>query len=316
MSFKAYLQVFCCLFCSLIAYPQHADSSRKFVPDSNVLMHPALKPNISFVSYLQLLKGNFIRQSLAPFRAGKSDLFALGGFALATGGVMRYDRTINQQFLKFHNNSSALRKASPLVTKFGGRYALFTMAGIGSWSYLFKNQQLTNATLLATQSYLTSGIWVGAIKFISGRERPSYVNPQTHDSRGSWHGMFFQFKKTTAGIKPDGAQYSSFPSGHAAAAFSIATVYAEMYRNQRWVPLLAYTSASLIGLSRIMENRHWASDVLVSSALGYLCGKQVVRNFYMLQRLSSFSCRKQYKLTYNLNFVHNTIMPELICTFK
>ncbi len=316
MRFNISLSALSLVLCFSTGYTQLADTSVTRFRQAASDKRTTASPGITFTSYFQLLKGNFVKQALVPIQISKRDLFNFAGFAAATAGVMRLDKSINSFALKIHEDNSTLRTVSPMVTKFGGRYALFTMIGIGSWSYIFKNRKLKNTTLLATQSYLTSGIWVSAFKFVSGRERPSYIDPQTQMSRDVWHGMFFQFKKTSTGNKPDGAQFSSFPSGHAGAAFSIATVYAEMYKEKTWVPLLAYTSASLVGLSRITENKHWASDVLVSSALGYVCGRQIVRNFHKLERLNSITRKKKSLLTYNITFVNRTFVPELLYTFR
>jgi membrane-associated phospholipid phosphatase len=67
----------------------------------------------------------------------------------------------------------------------------------------------------------------------------------------------------------------SFPSGHASDAFSIASVFAEMYDN-RAVGISAYTIASLVGLQRLYADRHWASDVFAGAVLGTIVGKSVV----------------------------------------
>lgn len=315
MRLKNYFILTFFIICSSDCYSQAEDSTMSGLsPDSGG--SPLSNTNITLTSYFQLLKGNFIQQAFVPFQMSNRERLQFAGFAVGVAGVMTLDKPINRVALRLHEKSGAVKTVSPLVTKFGGRYALFTMIGIGSWSYVFKNQKLTNTTLLATQSYITSGIWVSVLKFVSGRERPSFYDPQSGQNRGLWHGMFFQFKKDASGNKPNGGQYSSFPSGHAAAAFSIATVYAEMYKDKPWVPVLSYTSASLIGLSRVTESRHWASDVLVSAALGYLCGKQVVRNFHRLERLSSITRRKKNVLSYNINFINGTVMPELVYRFR
>lgn len=298
------------------SYAQFENSSAGSTSATDSARLQSSDSRIAFTEYFKLLKDDFIRQASSPFQMSKQDLIKAGGFTLVTAGVMKLDKSINRTAQKLYEKNSTLRTVSPQVTKFGGRYALYTMVGIGSLGFIFKDHRLSNATLLATQSYLTSGIWVSAIKFITGRERPSYYDPQTNESNGAWHGPFFQFKKTANGTKPDGAQFSSFPSGHAAAAFSIATVYAEMYKDKPLVPVLAYTGASLIGLSRIIQTRHWTSDVLVSAVLGYLCGKQVVSNFHKLERLNAATHKKKNMLTYNINFINNTVMPELIYTFR
>lgn len=78
------------------------------------------------------------------------------------------------------------------------------------------------------------------------------------------------------------ADYQSFPSGHATTAFAAAAaVTAETGRwwpKSTWVvgPVM-YTGASLVGLSRMYHNRHWASDVVLGAAIGTFSGQKVVQ---------------------------------------
>jgi membrane-associated phospholipid phosphatase len=72
--------------------------------------------------------------------------------------------------------------------------------------------------------------------------------------------------------------YDSFPSGHTATAFSLATVVAMEYERTVWVPIVAYTVATGVGLSRVTLDKHWLSDVLVGGVIGHVIGRMVVRN--------------------------------------
>jgi membrane-associated phospholipid phosphatase len=72
---------------------------------------------------------------------------------------------------------------------------------------------------------------------------------------------------------------ASFPSEHALAAWSIATVIAHEYPG-RLTKLLAYSAASGISLSRVAARQHFPSDVVVGSALGYLIGRYVYREHH------------------------------------
>jgi undecaprenyl-diphosphatase len=65
--------------------------------------------------------------------------------------------------------------------------------------------------------------------------------------------------------------YPSFPSGHAATSFAVATLLALTYR-QRWVQELALISAGLIAYSRIYLGHHYPSDVLAGVVLGMSVG--------------------------------------------
>jgi membrane-associated phospholipid phosphatase len=54
----------------------------------------------------------------------------------------------------------------------------------------------------------------------------------------------------------------------------MAAVFAEAYPQP--IPLLAYTGATLISLSRIYQNEHFASDVFAGAALGFFIGKALI----------------------------------------
>lgn len=67
--------------------------------------------------------------------------------------------------------------------------------------------------------------------------------------------------------------HKSFPSAHTSNAFTTAAVFATVYKENKWVPPVAYGLATLVGLSRIYDNAHWSSDVLTGAAVGFLSAK-------------------------------------------
>jgi len=69
--------------------------------------------------------------------------------------------------------------------------------------------------------------------------------------------------------------FDAFPSGHTATAFSIATVFATQYKDIKAIPVICYSTATLVGISRLTEHEHWASDVFVGGIMGYLCGNKL-----------------------------------------
>ena len=84
--------------------------------------------------------------------------------------------------------------------------------------------------------------------------------------------------------RPDG-ECCAFPSGHAASAFAAASVLERHFGYRAsWPALLA---ATYVGASRLVENRHWVSDVVFGAALGEAVGWTVVgrhgRSGYALQ---------------------------------
>jgi membrane-associated phospholipid phosphatase len=74
----------------------------------------------------------------------------------------------------------------------------------------------------------------------------------------------------------------SFPSGHTSMAFTFASVVAEETsyrwpRAHRIIAPLAYAAATSVGLARMYNDKHWASDIALGAAVGTLSGKLVVR---------------------------------------
>ena len=112
--------------------------------------------------------------------------------------------------------------------------------------------------LLAGEAYADSAIVDIAMKVSTRRLRPSDIPPT-----GNFSDTFFRSRVSAVGIN------TSFPSGHAAGAFSIATVFAHRYRRHRWVPWVAYGAAGAISFSRVTTQAHFPSDVFLGAALGF-----------------------------------------------
>ena len=121
----------------------------------------------------------------------------------------------------------------------------------------FRHDSYASKTgLLAGEAYADGYIVSLAIKAITRRKRPSEVA-----AGAPFNDTFFNTRKSPFG--------SSFPSGHAIAAFSVATVVAHRYGHHRWVPWVAYGCATVISFSRVTTRAHFPSDVFFGAALGY-----------------------------------------------
>jgi PAP2 superfamily len=86
----------------------------------------------------------------------------------------------------------------------------------------------------------------------------------------------FPFKPGSQGAFWGGGR--SFPSGHAATSFAFTSAIAHRYPHHRWVKWGAYTFASGVALSRYPAKRHYLSDILVGSTLGYVTGTCVAEH--------------------------------------
>ena len=126
-----------------------------------------------------------------------------------------------------------------------------------SLSRFMDDNSLRKTALLSFESMLTTAVIVGSLKFVVGRARP-----WTGESSHSFHP--FSTK----------SRYISFPSGHASAAFAVATVIADQSENT-YIDILAYSLATLAAISRAHIDKHWSSDILVGSAIGYFVAKKI-----------------------------------------
>ncbi len=84
-------------------------------------------------------------------------------------------------------------------------------------------------------------------------------------------GSVFTFKKITNQYRPDSSSRSSFPSGHTANAFVGAEMIHQELKNTH--PVLSYAGylvASATGIYRMLNNRHWLSDVIAGAGFGML----------------------------------------------
>ena len=82
-------------------------------------------------------------------------------------------------------------------------------------------------------------------------------------------GLVNGVKYTARRPRPDGTSDNSFPSGHTATAFMIATMLHKEYGwRSPWISFGGYAVASFTGISRIINNRHWASDVVAGAVIG------------------------------------------------
>jgi membrane-associated phospholipid phosphatase len=152
------------------------------------------------------------------------------------------------------------RGASPYIRTFGdGGFLAGLTAALYVSGEIFDAPGLRKTALLGLESFLTTEVLVLALKIAVGRARP-YIGESSHS--------FHPFELRTG--------YTSFPSGDAAGAFSVATVIADR-TDSVFVDVLAYGLAGLVAVYRVHDQFHWPTDVLFGSILGFVVGKKVCR---------------------------------------
>ena len=257
-----------------------------------------------------ILLGNDLKQAFTkPFHMKQRDWWRFGKFAVLTGALMFADEPVQKYVTKTTDNHSALKNFGNNISTFGGLGEVAVLTGFGAYGYVFKKEKMVTTTLLATQAYLTASAVESVTKFVTGRTRPSF-----YDSGVEPEPRFLgpvSKSKNASGKK----LFSSFPSGHTTVVFAAATVFAKEYYNKPLIPIFSYAVATLVGVSRIIANAHWTTDVLAGAALGYLNGRLVVNNYH---RYAKIRAPKQDKNTFSfhLSYSHGLIMPGLIYKFR
>src|SRR5213596_781132 len=135
-----------------------------------------------------------------------------------------------------------------------GVAALIAGAG-GMWAmgHVSHNEHWSETGFLAGEAALNSLVAVESFKYTLRCERPY---------QGDGRGPFFQSSGT------------SFPSEHAAAAWSVAGVIAHEYPGT-FTKIMAYGLASLVSVSRVKAHQHFPSDVVVGSVIGNLVAQDI-----------------------------------------
>jgi membrane-associated phospholipid phosphatase len=170
-----------------------------------------------------------------------------------TAGLLAADAHDAHYFRQTTAFNGFNKAASSNITSIGMAVVPLTFYGVG---LLRKDTYAQKTAIFVGEAVIDSFVVYGVMNAVTRRDRPLDVAQS-----GIYSDTFFHSSKLLTG--------SSFPSGHTIAAFSIATVFANRYKNHRWVPWVAYGAACMIGFSRITLGEHFPSDVFLGAALGY-----------------------------------------------
>lgn len=180
----------------------------------------------------------------------------LAGIAGAWAITYVYDEEIYDFFQK--NRTETKDNISKYVVEPWGS-GLYSLPMLGIIYFTGrKNNHHRNVALTGVKAFVLSGGASYIFKYLFHRHRPSNNDPP---NAYLWEGPF-----------PFTTDYTSFPSGHTTTAFAIASVLAQGYKDKIWVGITSYSMATLVGLSRINDGKHWATDVIAGAALGTFVG--------------------------------------------
>jgi PAP2 superfamily len=214
-------------------------------------------------------------QAPADSSAGKPalfetrDLYWAAGFAVATVAVAPLDRQLAHtlQQPSFQANR-ILSKGSVGARLLGSPGAIVLGGAVYGAGRATGNRDMAAVGLHTAEAVFVGDMITGSIKMVAGRKRP-YLSPDNP----------YAFR-LFGGFKGDSVR--SFPSGHTTSAFAAAAA-ATAEAGYQWkagkpfVGTVLFGAAGIVGLSRMYNNAHWASDVAVGAAIGTFVGWKVTR---------------------------------------
>ena len=119
---------------------------------------------------------------------------------------------------------------------------------------------------------MTLGLKIGGVE---GRSDWGRLLASSAMSYGIMAILVNSIKYTSKEMRPDGSSANSWPSGHTATSFAGATILHKEYGLTRspWYSIAGYGVATATGVMRVLNNRHWVSDVLSGAGIGILSGE-------------------------------------------
>ncbi len=212
------------------------------------------------------------------------DAALAGGFVVLTIAMFPVDRHIAESLQdpdlrsnKFFDKSG---KGLETISTPG---SFFIGGGLYAAGKLTNHPDLSDLGWHGTEAVLIASGVTGMLKGLLGRSRPYVYGDTTPRDFGFLRG----FGRNRPTLRGDGkptqsGDFQSFPSGHTTTAFAAAAaVTSEMRRihpgSVIFVAPVLYGGATLVGLSRMYHNNHWASDVALGAAIGTFSGLKVVR---------------------------------------
>ncbi len=200
----------------------------------------------------------------APSHMNERALMATAATFTSTIFLLQNDEQV-KMFIQQYKTPGTIKAAKYFDKAGQTHYDLAVAALVCAGGVFAKNQRVANGGYDAIQALLLSGAIGMGMKIAFGRERPYQSATST---------QWFQNP-----IKIQKKYYTSFPSGHSLSAFALAGSLAPLFTGKyKWLQIPVYAAATGVALSRVHDNKHWPSDILIGSALGYAVSKVVVKN--------------------------------------
>jgi hypothetical protein len=269
-------RLLCALLCGLLCATRAQAGDPPKAPDPQIPLTP--QPTTTDRYYQSFGNGiatfgRNVYQDLGtqlrwPFGFARQHPFGFSIGALGLGALIATDHKTHPAMTDWVGDTG--RAKAQKLSDFGrAPTGLYAMAGFGVLGLVTGSEREQTTSVLLLESMLTTSVWTNSLKALAGRERPREVDA----TFAEWEGPHFMGDQDEVS-----KSLRSFPSGHTAGAFALATVLAHQYPSKGIVPVLAYGGAATMGFSRMVVDAHWLSDVVVGGLIGYGSARAVIHN--------------------------------------
>lgn len=226
------------------------------VDDRNYDLRPGADPENRLISpFLRHIAEDQKHFWTFPTRLRVQDLKWIVPAAGITAGLVASDSWISSQVPDKPGQLNTSKNISD--------YALYSMIAAGGGAFLLgkikNNDHMEETGLLSAEAAIDATGVTYALKLVTQRQRPFVIGED-----GDF--VFGKVSRSTL----------SFPSEHAAIAWSIASVISHEYPGPL-TEVAAYGLATLVSTTRVTAKQHFPTDVLIGGALGWYFGHEVFR---------------------------------------
>lgn len=200
----------------------------------------------------------------------RDDAYLAAAFVAVAAALFPFDQHFAEELQSPNAQSNrTLGNTATRLEKLTSPGAYYLGGGLYLVGRVTGFRRVADIGLHATESVLLAEGIGSVLKRTIGRARPYVSN--TADPRDFSFGTGF-----------DTGDRRSFPSGHTYTAFAVASAVTSETRDwwpgSSWfVAPIMYGGATMVGLSRMYHNQHWASDIVLGAAVGTFSGLKLVR---------------------------------------
>lgn len=241
----------------------------------------------------------------------KDNLIFFGSSVVATAALIPADQYLVRESrnlgekIGFHENHSYAdggkmipnNLASAIYNTGNGFNMILIGGGLLTYGLIKNDYRATQTASEIGEGLIASGVFVQTIKRITGRESP-FIAEKTGSKSGDWN-PFPSF----AAYASKTPYYDAMPSGHLTTIMTTFVIVSENYKEVKWIKPIGYTIMGALCYEMAQSKVHWYSDYPLAIFMGYIVGKNIVKNRIVEKRITKVGEKKSnFNPKYNYSF--------------